>query len=523
MITLINPPCLKNFSGIQPAMTANPPLGLAYISASLMKAGLAHDVIDGAGLALDTVRPYEGPDGEPGLEFDNLKLQGLRPQEIAERVPDDTDIVGLSCMFSLSWPISRDIAKFVRARFPNALLVLGSEHGTAFPDYSLENSDFDVIVRGEGEETFVNLIQAWREGRPLDDVPGIVFKKEGVIVDNGAGTRIRNVDDIPLPNWDSFPIEEYIYRHQNNGVNLGRSMPILATRGCPYRCTFCSNPNMWTTRYIPRDPKLVVDEMALYVSNYDITNFDFQDLTAIVNRRWAIEFCKELIDRGLDITWQMPSGTRSEVFDEEVADFLYRSGCRVLAFAPESASPEVLLAVQKQVDLEKLTNAARIVLKRGLKLTCFFVIGFPVDRPDTIRQTMQFIRRLAVLGVHDVVVSKFVPYPGSALFRELLDAGKIEPSDSFFLASINYYTTRTISHCEGVSNKRLYWTMIWMFLNFYVVSFALRPWRVFGAIWSFSTKGIEETRYAKWLVDRFFTRRKWHRLEKKQLHLTNTG
>jgi radical SAM superfamily enzyme YgiQ (UPF0313 family) len=280
---------------------------------------------------------------------------------------------------------------------------------------------------------------------------------------------------------------------------------------------------MWTTRYIPREPKLVVDEMEAYTREYNVTNFDFQDLTAIVNRRWAISFCQELIDRGLDITWQMPSGTRSEVFDEEVADYLYRSGCRFLAFAPESASLEVLLAVQKQVDLDNLLKATRIVLRRGLKLTCFFVIGFPVDRPDTIRQTMRFIRRLAVLGVHDVVVSKFTPYPGSALFQEMLEKGKIEPSDSFFLASVNYYTKRGISYCDEVSSKELYWTMIWMFLNFYLLSFALRPWRVFGAFWSFGTKGIEETRYAKWLVDRFFTRQKWRRLENPQDQLTPQG
>ena len=516
MITLINVPCLKNFSGIQPAMTANPPLGLAYVAGAVKEAGFAYQVIDGSGLALDHIRPYQGPEGITEIEFDNLKIQGLLPQEISDRVDEKADIIGVSCMFSVSWPISRDIARHLRERFPNAMLVLGSEHGTAFPDYSLEVSDFDVVVIGEGEESFVSLVKARSAGLPLEGVPGIVFKKDGAIVNNGAGARIRNIDQISLPDWDSFPIREYVDRQQNNGVNLGRSMPILGTRGCPYRCAFCSSPNMWTTRYIPRDPKLLVDEMESYVNKYNVTNFDFQDLTTIVNRRWAINFCSELIDRGLNITWQIPSGTRSEVFDEEVADHLYRSGCRFLAFAPESASEEVLIAVQKQVDLEKLVKAARTVLKRGLKLTCFFVIGFPSDRPDTIRQTMRFIRRLAVLGVHDVVVSKFTPYPGSALFRDLLDKGEIIPSDEFFLASVNYYTKRGSSFCEGVSSKKLYTTMIWMFLNFYLISFAIRPWRVIGAFWSYGTKGIEETRYAKWLVDRFFTRKKWEHFEKQE-------
>ena len=101
-------------------------------------------------------------------------------------------------------------------------------------------------------------------------------------------------------------------------MNLGRSMPLLATRGCPYECTFCSNPTMWTRRYITRDPKLLVDEMAHYVDKHDVVNFDFQDLTAIVNHRWAVALCEEMIERGLNVTWQLPSGTRAEVFDDLV-------------------------------------------------------------------------------------------------------------------------------------------------------------------------------------------------------------
>jgi radical SAM superfamily enzyme YgiQ (UPF0313 family) len=128
--------------------------------------------------------------------------------------------------------------------------------------------------------------------------------------------------------------------------------------------------------------------------------------------RWIVDFCHELIDRGLDITWQLPSGTRAEVFDAEVADLLYRSGCRALAFAPESGSPAILKAVKKQVDLGHMMDAMQSAVRRGLKLSCFIVIGLPDDTPATLRDTLRLIRRMAVLGVHDVAVSKLVPYPG---------------------------------------------------------------------------------------------------------------
>ncbi len=506
MITLINSPGFKSVTGLQ-MHVPNPPLGLAYIAGTVKQAGYAYHVVDATGEALDAIRPY------PGRH--DWMIQGLEPEEIVGRIPAASRVIGLSCEFSTLWPLTRIIADHVRAAFPDALLVLGGEHGTAVSDHVLRNSVFDVVVVGEGEETFVNLLKAHQEQRPFAEVPGIAFRDGEEIVNTGLSPRKRDVDDISLPDWDSFPLEEYISRHQISGINLGRSMPLLATRGCPYQCTFCSSPNMWTTRYIPRDPKRVADEMELYVRKYDVANFDFFDLTAIVKRRWAIEFCEELIRRKLNVTWQMPSGTRSEVFDEEVSELLYRSGCRSLAFAPESGSPEILEKVKKRVDLEKLVRAAKIALRQGFALSCFFVIGFPDERPDTLRQTTKMIRKIAFLGVHDISVTKFVPYPGSPLFHQLQESGKIQLDDAFFVSPMDFYNSKAPSYADAISSRRLYWTMLWMFINFYVISFAIRPHRVMRVLWNAITKHGEETRYAKWFVDRFFTRRKWRALNEK--------
>jgi len=272
---------------------------------------------------------------------------------------------------------------------------------------------------------------------------------------------------------------------------------------------------MWTTRYIPRAPKDVVDEMEHYVRTYKVANFDFQDLTAIVKRRWAIEFCRELVARDLNITWQMPSGTRSEVFDAEVARLLYRSGCRALAFAPESGSPRLLEEIKKQVDIPALVAAARIALDAGFVVSCFFVIGFPGETRESMRQTMFLIRRLALIGIHDVAVTKFVPYPGSALFKQLQSAGQIQLDDEFFVSPMDFYTTRAPSYAPAISSRRLYLTMLWMFTNFYVISFIRRPFRVMRVLWKAVTEKTEETRYAKWLVDALYTRRRWRILQQK--------
>jgi radical SAM superfamily enzyme YgiQ (UPF0313 family) len=503
LITLINPPGLKSFSGLQ-MHTPNPPLGLAYIAGTLKQNGLAYTVIDGTGEALDAISQYP--------QRADFMIQGLSFDEITARIPGQTKIIGLACMFSTLWPLTRDLAAHIRERFPEALMVLGGEHGTAVPELSLRTSPFDVMILGEGEETFLALARAVLAGEPWRELPGIAFLDEGRCRNNGLSARNRDIDDIPLPDWDSFPIEDYISRHQINGINLGRSMPLLSTRGCPYQCTFCSSPNMWTTRYIPRDPAKVADEIALYKRKYGIVNIDFQDLTAVVKRRWVVEFCRELIDRKLEVTWQMPSGTRSEVFDEEVADLLYRAGCRALAFAPESGSVEILEKIKKQVDLDHMLTAMRIAVKRGFKLSCFIVIGFPDDTPATLRQTINLIRRMALLGVHDVAVSKFVPYPGSSLFKRLQQEGLVAVDDEFFLSPMDFYTKKAPSYSRHLSTKQLYTAMLWMFVNFYILSFACRPFRTARILLRAVATGTEETRFAKWFNDVLFVRRKWRKL-----------
>lgn len=509
-VVLIAPPGIKTFSSIQ-MQTPNPPLGTAYIAGVLKHEGIPYKVIDAVGEGITQITEYAS---RPGM-----KVQGLTVAQILERIPDGTDIVGFSCMFSTLWPLTRDIAAAVRAKLPKARLVLGGEHGTAVPENVLRTSPIDLVVLGEGTETVLDVISALRSDPASKDhwagVKGIAYLDAGgKFRDNGLSPRKRAVDDIPLPDWESIPIREYIDRHQINGANIGRSMPLLATWGCPYQCTFCSNPGMWTQAWIPRSPKCVADEMQAYKEKYGVTNFDFQDLTAMINRRWILEFTKELIDRKLNVTWQLPSGTRAEVFDKEVAESLYAAGLRLLSFAPESGSPSMLKLVKKQVDLDKMLVSMKTALDAGFKLSCFIVIGFPGETVETLHETMVLIRRMALLGVHDVVVSKFVPYPGSKLFRELQASGRLKLDDDFFIMPMEFYTSRAPSFADGISSRRLYFTMLWMFFNFYALSLLTRPWRVVQAFSAVFT-GHEETRLAKWVNDMLVVRGRWKRQARK--------
>ncbi|MBF8271391.1 MAG: Radical SAM domain protein [Magnetococcales bacterium] len=504
MITLINPPGIKSLAGLQ-IHAPNPPLGLAYIAAVVKQSGRPCTVIDATGLGLDVVGPYPGRD--------DLLLQGLPFEHIVQRIPDETDVIGVTCTFSSLWPLTRHLIQDIRKRFPKVLIVVGGEHVTALAEHTLTTSPVDIVVMGEGEETFLNLLTAHENKQDFLSIGGIAFLRDGRMVSTGLSLRNRNIDALPLPDWDAIPIGEYIDRAQTNGINLGRSMPIMMTRGCPYRCSFCSSPGMWTTRYVPRDPVRIVDEMAMYIKKYNVRNFDSQDLTAIVKRSWVIHLCREIIDRRLNITWQMPTGTRSEVFDVEVIRLLYQSGCRLLSFAPESGSVELLKSVQKQVDLTSMERAIRVSLQHGFKVSCFFVIGFPNETKKTLGDTMTLIRRLAWIGVHDVTVTKFVPYPGSLIFREI---NQIKLNDEFFISPMDFYTANAPSYAQEISSRSLYHTMLWMFVNFYILSFILRPFRVMKILWIAITTGEEQTKYAKWFRYRFLNRNKWRKALNRQ-------
>jgi radical SAM superfamily enzyme YgiQ (UPF0313 family) len=509
-IALINPPGIKTFSSIQ-MQQPGPPIGLAYIAGVIRRAGLEYTVIDAVGEGIDEIRPY--------AQRNDMKTQGLAHEDVVARVPADTDIIGVTCMFSTLWPITRDLALCLRERFPDALFILGGEHGTAVPDHVLRTSPFDVVALGDGVETILDIVTTYRKsGRAKATwaaIAGIAYLDDaGEVKSTGLAARKADVDNIPSPDWDTFPIETYIDRHQLNGANLGRSMPLLATWGCPFQCTFCSNPAMWTQRWIPRNPKMLVDEMELYARKYNVTNFDFQDLTAMVKRSWIMAFTQELMSRNLGVTWQLPSGTRAEVFDDEVAQRLYAAGLRLLAFAPESGSEKMLKLVKKEVDLAHMLRAMRSAIDAGLKLSCFIVIGFPGETKETLRDTLRLIRRIAWMGVHDVAVTKFVPYPGSQLFRQLQADGRLKLDDEFFIMPMDFYTSKAPSYSDDVSTRYLFFTMWWFFLNFYGISVLRRPWRLVQAIWG-GLRGHEETRLAKWFNDMFVVRSRWNRQAKK--------
>lgn len=485
-VTLIKPPKFENLGQI--TMLPSPALGLAFIAGALEEAGHQLTVIDANALAPQKFTPFK-PDGQFLKGHETLVTRGITFMEIIERIPHDTQMIGLHCMFTINWIADRYLIQLLRKHFPDAVLFAGGEHASAIPEICLQTSCLDVVVKGEGEETAVELGRAIAQGLSLHDVQGIVFKQQDKIVATPPRKRKRDIEALPRPAWHLFPVEEYNEKNMAWSATTERSLPIVATRGCPYTCTFCSSPQMWGTRYYMRPPTDVMDEILSLNNKYGVTNFDFYDLTAIISRDWIIEFSKLVVDSKLNITWQIPAGTRTEVIDREVASWLYLSGCKNLVYAPESGSQRMLDAIHKKVKIPKMLHSIKQAKAEKLNVMMNMILGLPDEKHADVWQTIWFYVLCSAAGVNSIAQSIFQPYPGSALFDRLVKEGLINPyNDDYFLQQVYIDTTGRMPFYNKNISPAMYKFYVWLcYAVFYGTNFLFRPGRAvrsFLNIWN---------------------------------------
>jgi len=455
------------------------PLGLAYLAGVLEKAGYKTKIIDAIG---------EDHPVKIRRSHDNkYNIQGLNSDEILEKIDPDTFIIGITLMFSLEWFAQRVLIEKIRKKFPNAIIVVGGEHASSVSEFTLRDCpSIDYVIKGEGEFSMLEFSHLMFNGRDVTNIPGLCFVNEkNQFVDNGLSKRIEHIDTLPRPAWHLLKPENYFIDNFAFGLSGGRNMPILATRGCPYQCTFCSSPSMWTTRYIMRKPEEIVDEIEWLKQEYQASSFEFFDLTAIIKRTWIFEFCAELKKRKLeDITWQLPVGTRSESLDKETLQALYDTGCRFIKYAPESGSEKSLAMIKKRVKIDRLNKSVKAANKIGHTTSLNFIIGFPHETVIDCLKTIFFGTYSAIrFGPYDINYAVFVPYPGSELFESLKKKKKIEINDKYFESlHMQFDITTTESYCENVSGKMLSFLRLLGFASSYSAIYLSRPKRIYMLI-----------------------------------------
>lgn len=255
---------------------------------------------------------------------------------------------------------------------------------------------------------------------------------------------------------------------------------MIATRGCPYSCSFCNTPKIWQRKWRARSSKNVIDEMKTLVDTYDINDFHFEDENMSANKKWISEFCDTLIDSGLDIGWQLSNGVRAESVTHDVLLKMKNSGLSNLGVAPESGSQRVLREViNKKLDLQSVKDAVFNASKLGLTITAYFIIGFPDETKEEIYQTTHFAKQLAKLGLDECSINTFQLVPGCELFYKLKDEGRIKADGKFFsnlgqmgdLAGVNTWS-------DTLTDKELSRLKMKTYLLFYLTSFLYHPGKV---------------------------------------------
>lgn len=495
-VALVRPPILQLTSNLS-AYGAILPIGLAYVAAVVREAGYRVQVVDGPGLGMDRHDFIESPAG-------TLKRSGLSPEEIVARLDPDVKVVGITHMFLHEWPTVKEIAERAKARLPGVIVIVGGENATAFWKWMFEQTDaVDYCVLGEGEATMLELLERIEAGQSGAGLVGVAAKRRPS--DDGfpaLSERRKTLDEVPRPAWDLFPVESYLAQADNHGVHRGRSMPMLATRGCPYQCTFCSSPSMWTTKYVTRTPEEVVAEISDYVATYRASNFNFCDLTAIVKKEWIVEFCQRLEAANLGITWQLPTGTRTEALDAEVLALLEKTGCKNITYAPESGSERMLQVIKKKVLLPRMLDCLRAARKVGIVTRVNIIIGHPKEEWADTRKSLKFLFQAALAGCQDAAVMIFAPYPGSKDFEELMAQGKVTfTPDYYYLALARSGATPKVYN-PNMTPKQLVFAQFGMLLAFYATAYATRPWRFFGVLKSLFS-GSESTQLDQLLRTKF--------------------
>lgn len=405
-----------------------PPLGLAYIASYLEKKS-AHET--------KIVDMYSH-----GASIDSLlnEIKAFSPE-----------IVGFSAV-TPQINIAGNIAKAIKESIGEDIcLVVGGPHSSTVPERTLaENPYLDIAVFGEGEETMLELSNALDRGGSLSSVAGIAYRNDGTIKLNPPRLLIKNIDDIPFPAWHKLDMN--IYLNFNYLFNK-RAFPIITSRGCTGKCTFCDAQGVWSGKLRMRSAKNIVDEISALKLNYGVNHFVIVDDNFTINRSRAELICNELEHRNINVSWECNG--RVDRVNKEMLDMMKKAGCIYIAYGIESGSQEILDYTRKNITLEQIRSAVKLTKESGMRVGGFLMMGFPPETEEHIRKTIDFAKELDLDWVSEL--SMLVPYPGTEIYREMKHAGLLirEDWDKYYKGFSNEIPVESDIKTRYIDNKRL--------------------------------------------------------------------
>lgn len=396
-IGLIDPPFDDELSvgeskSLKKVLNVIPSLGLAYIAAVLEKEGHEVKIFDCS----------------IGVSFEKLKKQ------LSDFKPEIVGITGTTP----SSPSMVKAARDVRENLPDAIILVGGAHLTAMPEETMKNDVFDIGVMREGEVTVVELLdQISKKGmKGLDTINGLVYRENGNIRITKPRELIKDIDQIPfparhlLPSLDSYSPTPASYKKLPLGV-------IISSRGCPYPCTFCDRA-VFGTRYRFRSVDNVLDEVEELINKYGAREIRFFDDCMTVDIDRMFKMCDGLKKRGIKIPWTCL--TRVNTVTKDLLIKMKEAGCWQVLYGLESGDPRILKLLKKKASIEQIEKAVHWSKEAGLNIRADFIVGTPGETLESMQKTLDFALKLKVDYAH---FNKFVPLPGTELYRDLINKG----------------------------------------------------------------------------------------------------
>lgn len=420
-----------------------PPLGLGYLASVLERENITVKIVD----CQLSDKPVRKVKGKERIRF------GMSDEEIERELRSfSPQIVGISSNFTCFSDDPIEIARLTRRVCPNALLVMGGAHVTMAYNEILEKGDADIVVRGDGEITFLELVKRIREKQPYDSIEGIALRNSNSeVLANKPGSPIMNLDDLPFPAYHLFQMDRYInQRDKNFAFYLNYPFGfVMSSRGCPYNCIFCSTSKFFK-RYRTRSPGSVVDEIELLSKNYGIKEIHYLDDSFNADKKRAASICREIIDRRLNISWQVGQGINIENVDKALLQIMVKSGLYRIGFSIESGSEDTLRYVRKKLDLP---HARRVIIecnKLGIYTFGNFIIGFPYETRAEINKTISFIMNSNLDFINLLICQ---PLAGADLYDSFKEAGLFDGSPKH--GSHYMHTLYNTKHLEAEELNKL--------------------------------------------------------------------
>jgi radical SAM superfamily enzyme YgiQ (UPF0313 family) len=380
------------------------PLGVGYLSAVLQKQGYKIDIA-------------------------NQDLYHWSNEETVDKwVKNNSyDIIGMGFLSARFVETVLPLCKEINKHKGNALLVLGGHGATATPEYILKATQADIIVMGEGEETIIDLMEHLDN---YESLKGIAYRKGNQITVNERRPPIKDLDSIPFPAWNLFPMEKYRSTCQYMGQDKNEySFPMLTSKGCTNKCRFCFRTEKGI-RF--RSIQNVMEEMKQLYDKYNITYFIFQDELFIANIKRLKEFIQGLKDWGMygKIKYNM-GGIRANIVTDELAQLLKESGCEYANVGFESMDQQGLDEMDKRETVEDNIRCAEILRKYKVTMGLNFIWGVPSDNEETLKRRVEFLRKYN--SYSECRTIRFVtPYPACQMYLDAIDKGLLKDAEDFY-------------------------------------------------------------------------------------------